>query len=142
MTYREVIRPPWWVYGTAIAMTALFFFTFAAVVGVPAALVMFVLATAFICWIIERRRLIVTVDDESLHVGAITIPRSEILDAVALNQQALRDVAGPDADGRATLVLRNLATKTGVKVDTAGDDPPYWLISSARPEALASALNR
>ena len=51
-------------------------------------------------------------------------------------------VAGPDADPRAHLVLRNLATKEGVKIDVTEGATPYWLVSSAHPEELAAALEQ
>lgn len=141
MTYREVIRPPWWVYACAIGMVALFCFTFAAVITVPAAAVLFVILSILVSVVIERRRLVLSVDDAAFHVGAIDIERSTILDAVALDEQGLRDVAGPDADGRAYMVLRNLATKEGIKLAVTSDQPPYWLISSRHPQELAESLN-
>lgn len=140
MTYHEVIRPPWWFYASAIGMVALFCFTFAAVITVPAATVLFVVLSVLVSIVIDRRRLVLSVDESVFHVGTIDIDRSTILDAVALDSEALRDVAGPDADGRATLVLRNLATKEGVKVDVNSDQPPYWLISSKHPQELAKSL--
>lgn len=140
MTYREVIRPPWWTFGVAFGLAALFCFTFAAVVGVPAATVLLVLLTAGLAWLISRRALILSVDETAVHVGEIELPRSSVLDAVALNEEALRDVAGRDADGRALLILRNLATKTGVKVELASSQWPYLLVSSRRPAEFAAAL--
>jgi hypothetical protein len=63
-----------------------------------------------------------------------------VLDALPLDEQGLRDLAGRDADGRALLVLRNLATKRGVKVDLGGQQWPYLLVSSRTPAELAAAL--
>lgn len=140
MTYREVIRPPWWVFAVVFGLAALLCFTFAAVVGVPAAIVVLVILVAGLGWLLTRRALVVSVDDATLHIGALEVPRTSVLDAVALDEQALRDVAGRDADGRALLVLRNLATKTGVKVALQSSQWPYLLISSRRPSELAAAL--
>lgn len=141
MTYREVIRPPWWTFGVVFGLVALFCFTFAAVVGGPVAVVLFVLLAAGGAWLVSRRALVLTVDDSELRVGAIRLPRSAVLDAVPLDETALRDVAGRDADSRALLILRNLATKRGVKVELTGQQWPYLLVSSARPDALAAALS-
>ncbi len=141
MSYQETIRPPWWVYAGVIAMVALFCFTFAAVITVPPAVVLFVVLSALFAWIIERRRLVLAVDDQTFHVGEVDIARTSILDAVALDAQGLREVAGPDSDGRARMVLRNLATKEGIKVDVTTQAHPYWLISSKRPRELAACLN-
>jgi hypothetical protein len=140
MTYREVIRPPWWTYAVAAGLALLFCFTFAAVVGIPVAAVLFVLVLAGLAWLISRRALTLTVDADAFRVGSLTLARSEILDVTALDEQALRDMAGRDADGRALLVLRNLSTKQGVRVDVTGPQPPYVLVSSHTPEELAAAL--
>ena len=141
MRYREVIRPPWWVYAGVVGMVALFCFTFMAVIGGPAAAVLFVILRVLTAWVIERRSLVLTVDEDRFHVRSVAIERGDILDVVALDAKGLRTVAGPDADGRATMVLRNLATKSGVKVDVSSDHPPYWLVSSKHPRELASALS-
>lgn len=140
MTYREVIRPPWWTFGVAFGLAALFCFTFAAVVGVPAASVLFLVLVAGLTWVISRRALTVSVDESAVHLDELEVPRSAVLDAVALDQQALADLAGRDADGRALLVLRNLATKTGVKIELAEQRWPYLLVSSRKPAELVAAL--
>ena len=41
MSYREVIRPPWWTYAVMAGLLALLCFTFAAVATVPVAVVLF-----------------------------------------------------------------------------------------------------
>ncbi len=140
-TYREGIRPPWWLYATAVILVLLFSFTFAAVITLPVAAVVFVLLSGVVLWVVDRRKLVLYVDETTFHVGEVDIARDDILDAVALDRQGLWEVAGPDADGRATMVLRNLATKQGVKVDLASGSSPYWLISSRKPKDLASCLN-
>lgn len=140
MTYREVIRPPWWVHAVPVGLAALLCFTFAAVVGVPAATVLFVLVAAGLVWLVTRRALVLAVDATTFHVGPLDVPREHIIDAVALDEAALHNLAGRDADGRALLVLRNLATKQGVKVDVDSQERPYLLVSSRRPSELAAAL--
>jgi hypothetical protein len=140
MTYREVIRPPWWTYLVMVGLVALFCFTFAAVVGGPVALILFVVAAAVLAWIISRRALRLTVDEGSFRIGELEVPRTAILDAVPLDEQGLRDLAGRDANGQALLVLRNLATKQGVKVDLEAQRWPYVLVSSLEPAELAAAL--
>lgn len=141
MTYREVIRPPWWLYATVVTLVALFSFTFAAVITLPFAGVVFLLLSVLMMWVVDRRKLVLDVDETTFHVGEVDIARAQILDAVALDRQGLWEVAGPDADGRATMVLRNLATKQGVKVDLASTESPYWLVSSKKPKDLAACLN-
>ncbi len=70
------------------------------------------------------------------------MPLVDIAAVTPLDEAALRDFAGRNADTRAHLVLRNLSTKTGVKIDLTSGNIPYWLVSSGRPEALAESLSR
>jgi hypothetical protein len=141
MDYSEVIRPPWWAYGVFAGLAALLCFTFAAVVTVPPALVLYVVACAAGFWLVSRRSLVITVDDEALHVGTEQISLSQVREVTPLDAQGVRSAAGAQVDTRARLVLRNLATPTGVKVDLRSGDIPYWLISSGRPEQLAASIN-
>jgi hypothetical protein len=140
MTYREVLRPPWWAYGVVVGLTALFCFTLAAVVTVPVALVVFVIGAALFSWVVNRRRLEISVDDSRLRVGSQSLARADISAVLPLRAPQMQVVAGPEADPRAHLVLRNLATKDGVRIDVTGGPEPYWLVSSAHPEELAAAL--
>ncbi|HQR80053.1 MAG TPA: DUF3093 family protein [Actinomycetota bacterium] len=141
MTYREVIRPPWWSYGALVGVSALFCFAFAAVSAI-AALLLFVFSVIGGTWLLSRRGLVVSVDGARLQVGDRQLPVSEIGEVRALDAGELRMVAGPQADPRAELMLRNLAVKEGVKVELTAGDVPYWLISSKDPTALAEALTR
>lgn len=140
MTYREVLRPPWWVYGVVIGLAALFSFTLAAVVTVPVALVVFAVVVALSAWVVSRRRLEISVDDTRLRIGTESLARQDIAHALPLRAPELRVVAGPEADMRAHLILRSLSTKDGVKIDLTQGPVPYWLVSSAHPEELAAAL--
>src|ERR671918_546374 len=54
---------------------------------------------------------------------------------------ATRRRSGVEADARAHLVLRPyVATSVEITLADPADPVPYWLVSSRRPEALASAL--
>ncbi len=142
MSYREVIRPPWWTYAVMAGLLALLCFTFAAVATVPVAVVLFGVLCVLGALILGRRRMEIVVDDELLRVGSESIALSEIGEVTALDSAGMRVVAGPAADPRANLILRNLATKQGVKVDLTTGSIPYWLVSSEHPEDLAQALSR
>lgn len=141
MEYREVIRPPWWTYGALVGISALFCFAFAAVSAI-AALLLFVFWVISGVWLLSRRGLVIRVDDSELVVGNRQLPVSEIGQVRALDAGELRTAAGPEADPRADLILRNLAAKQGVKVELVHGDVPYWLISSKDPQSLAAALTR
>jgi len=142
MRYSEVLRAPWWTYAVFAGLVGLLSFTFAAVVGVPGAVVVFVVVLGLGWWFNWRRGLHVSVDDQNLTVGTDRLPLAGIAAAIPLDEAALRNAAGPEADTRAHLVLRNLSTKTGVKIDLNEGNTPYWLVSSRRPQALAEVLTR
>ncbi len=142
MTYREVLRPPWWVYAVMVGLAALFSFTLAAVVTVPVALVVFAVIVGLLSWVVSKRGLEISVDDSGLRIGSESLSRESITDVLPLRASQMQEVAGPEADPRAHLVLRNLATKDGVKIGVTGAATPYWLVSSAHPDELAAALAR
>jgi hypothetical protein len=123
-------------------LLALLCFTFAAVATVPVAVVLFVVLLTLGSFTVGRRRMEIVVDDELLRVGAESLALSEIGEVTALDSAGMRMVAGPAADPRANLILRNLATKQGVKVELSAGSVPYWLVSSEHPEDLAQALSR
>lgn len=141
MEYRETVRAPWWFYAVLALLSALLCFTFAAAATVPVAVVLWVVIVAVGSLVIAKRVLRISVDPENLHVGKLVMPRSQIVSASPLDADQLRDVAGPDADARALLILRDASTPEGVKVDLVSTDVPYWLVSSRHPEQLAEALN-
>lgn len=142
MRYREVVRPPWWTYAVIAGLLALLCFTFAAVATVPVAVVLFVVLCALGAFVVSRRRMEIVVDDDHLRVGSESLPLSEIGEVTALDSAGMTTAAGSAADPRANLILRNLATKQGVKVDLNAGPIPYWLVSSEHPEDLAQALSR
>lgn len=84
---------------------------------------------------------VIEVDETEFTVGRAVIGREWIGAARPLDAAATRARSGVDADARAHLVLRPW-TSTCVEltlVDPA-DRVPYWLVSTRRPGALATAL--
>lgn len=84
---------------------------------------------------------VIEVDDTEVRVGRAVIGREWIGAARPLDAAATRTRSGVDADARAHLVLRPW-TSTCVELTLAdpADRVPYWLVSTRRPGALASAL--
>jgi hypothetical protein len=140
MSYREVLRPPVWTYALVAGLLALLCFTFAAVVGVPAAVAVWAALVAIGVVIVHRRTMSLEADAEGLRVGDHRLDAEQITAVTPLDEEAMRRLAGPESDPRARLVLRNLATRTGIRVDLESPSVPYWLVSSGHPEELARAL--
>jgi hypothetical protein len=84
---------------------------------------------------------VVGVWDGELHAGRAHVPVGLLEPATVLDRAALRHEHGPGLDMRAYLCVRGWVP-TGVRIGLADprDPTPYWLLSSRRPQHLASAL--
>lgn len=140
MSYREVLRPPVWTYAVVAGLLALLCFTFAAVVGVPAAVAVWVVLVAIGVVAVHRRTVLLEADAGGLRIGDDRLNARDMVAVTPLDEEAMRRLAGPESDPRARLLLRNLATRTGVRIDLESASVPYWLVSTGHPEELARAL--
>ena len=86
---------------------------------------------------------VIRVTADELRAGPAVIPRRLIRAAAPLDAEETRRARGPEADARAYVLLRSLHAGTAVLIDLADPDDPHpsWLVTSARPEALAQALS-
>ncbi|UMG92255.1 DUF3093 domain-containing protein [Nocardioides sp. TF02-7] len=84
----------------------------------------------------------IRVADGLLEAGRARIELPYLGAVEVLDRARMRDVAGPEADARAFLLLRPYV-RGGVRVMLAdpADPTPYWLLSSRNPQRLASALS-
>ncbi len=84
----------------------------------------------------------VRVADGVLHAGRAQVAAHHLGEAVALDAEQTRLLAGRDADVRAFLLLRPYL-KRAVRVELLDprDPTPYWLISTRRPAELAAAVH-
>ena len=140
--HRERLRVPvrWWVQWTV--MVGSFWLAMAA--AVPERLAWTVTAVLFLVMSVLLRfygspRIVVT--DDWLHAGRARIERRHVGAVTALDAQAMRLRAGRDANARAYLLIRPyISTGVRVAIDDPRDPTPYWLLSSRRASALATAL--
>ncbi len=140
--YGERLAVPlrWWVQGTML-VASLWLATVVALPPVAAwvvAGVALLLMTALLLGFGSAR---IRVGSGHLTAGRARIGAEHLGDAVPLDADATRRLAGPEADARAYLLLRPYL-KRAVRVDiTDPTDPaPYWLLSTRRPDELAAAL--
>jgi len=140
--YSERLGVPlrWWVQGTMLVATL----WLAVVVALPAvaawvitAIAMAVLALGL--WAYGAPR--IAVDADSFRAGRAQIAAHHIGAVTPLDAGHTRRVAGVDADARAYLLLRPyLKRAVQVEITDPADPAPYWLVSTRRPEELATAL--
>jgi hypothetical protein len=141
-SYAERLGVPlrWWVQGTMLVATL----WLAVVVAVPGPVAWVVTAIALAAlflglWSYGNAR--IRVEGETFRAGRAHIATSYVGTATALDAGETRRAAGVEADARAFLVLRPyLKRAVKVEITDPADPTPYWLVSSRRPEELASAL--
>jgi hypothetical protein len=140
MLFRERLTVPviWWVLASLFSLSVLL--AVGAYLGPTwgvgtSVATMLVAAAIFISSSIP-----INVDAHELRVGRASIEHTYIADCRALDAEETRRRAGVEADARAHLVLRPYV-KTAVEITLNDqDDPvPYWLVSSRRPQQLATA---
>lgn len=142
VTYRERLGVPfrWWVQGTMLVATL----WLALIVAVPGAVawpvtgaILLFMAGCFLSYGGAR----VEVADGELRAGRAHIAGTHLGAAEALDAEATRRVAGPEADARAYLVLRPyLKRAVKVAITDPADPAPYWLVCTRHPDQLVGAL--
>jgi hypothetical protein len=140
--YRERLSAPpsWWalalLFGVAVGW-AFYVATPAWVAGVAFAIALAVSVSV----VASYGSAMVEVSAEGFRAGRALLPWSAVGDVRSLGRDETRRAAGVDADARAYLVLRAYCGgAVRVEVDDDADPTPYWLVSTRRPEAVASVL--
>lgn len=140
--YTERLGVPlrWWAQGTMLV--ALVWLAVAVSAPAPVAWVLtavgLVVMTALLLVVGSPR---VEVVDGTFRAGRAHIAAEHLGEAVALDADQTRRVAGVDADARAYLLLRPyLKRAVKVEITDPADPAPYWLVSTRRPEDLVRAL--
>jgi Protein of unknown function (DUF3093) len=93
-------------------------------------------------WWYCRGSPVIAIGDGWLTAGRARIPVGLLGPALTLDAAAMRLARGTGLNARAYLCLRGwLAEGVQVPVLDPADPTPYWLMSSRRPGALATALS-
>jgi hypothetical protein len=83
----------------------------------------------------------IRVDRGQLTAGRARIGAEHLGEALPLDADATRRLAGPEADARAFLLLRPyLKRAVRVEITDPADPAPYWLLCTRRPDELAAAV--
>ena len=94
-------------------------------------------------WAALSTPLLIEVSEKELSVGSARIDRGFITAITPLNSREMALIRGRDANPLCWMALR-FWVSTGVKIEIADprDPTPYWLVSTKRAVALATALNQ
>lgn len=139
-TFREVLRPSWWMY-----LIAAFMIPTIILVMAPINLILGIIISIVVYLLIVIPMFAssptITVTSDQLRVGKAHIDLSYVGTVSAYSGNYAVAARGPELDARAWIFLRGWVNPV-VKVEiTDPDDPtPYWLFSSRRPEELVAAL--
>lgn len=140
--YRERLVPgplTWIVVGSFIAMLAIAYgAALGSAVGWWAGIGLGVIVGIAMWW----GSPIIVVDDRGLSVGTATLPASAIGAVHPVEPADVRSAR--DADARAFVLVRPMTARAAVAVDVhdPADPHPQWIVSSRRPQELASSVQR
>ncbi|HKC26399.1 MAG TPA: DUF3093 domain-containing protein [Jatrophihabitans sp.] len=142
VTYREVLRTPWWWYVVAVGVACIIAGEFH-ISGlrltdwipfgtlVPLSIVM--------VWWMGRAR--VEISRGELRVRGAHLPLRYVSGVIALDSRTLRRVVGREGDPAAFVSIRPwIGPGVQVWLDDEDDPTPYWVLSTRHPDGLVKAI--
>jgi hypothetical protein len=140
--YAEKLRAPWWMWPSAVGVSALL----AAEIwmgsdGLRAWMPFAVLLplSALLPWWLGRIRVAVTATE--FQVDDARLPVAVISDVVALDADGKREALGVGSHPLAFVVQRPwIKGAVQVVLDDPADPTPFWVVSTRHPVELATAL--
>lgn len=140
-TYRERLRPPWWLWAVTWFLVLTFGVAVLAMAGELPGVLAVVLLGASATYGLVRSGAWVAVEDGHLTAGPARIPVGDLGAARPLEAAQARLARGRDADPAAYHLLRPWVEAAAVFPVTDRRDPtPYWYVATRHPDALARAL--
>jgi hypothetical protein len=141
MLFRERLTVPvmWWVLAALFSLSVLIAVGsyLGAIWGVGTSVATLLVAAA----IFGSASIMISVDEEEVHVGRASIEHAYIAACRALDAEEAKRRTGIEADARAHLVLRPyIKTAVEIILEDPADPVPYWLVSTRHPQRLAAAL--
>ncbi|MDA4109772.1 DUF3093 domain-containing protein [Mycolicibacterium holsaticum] len=144
--YRERLWVPWWWWPPGLGLAALIAFEVnMGVTGVPNWLpfaVLLPVAAVALLWLGRTEvRVVSSVDDTELWVGAAHLPMSVVSRSAEVPRSAKSAALGRQLDPAAFVMHRAWVGPMVLLVLDDPDDPtPYWLVSCRHPDRVLSAL--
>ena len=139
-TYREVMRPAFWLYIAAILIIPAIILVLAPI-NMIFGIILSVVVYGVIIVLMVTKAPIIELTEESLRVGKAHISRVELGAASAYSGSHAIEQRGTKLDGRAWLMFTGWVDPV-VRIDIIdpNDPVPYWLVSTRYPEKFVAAL--
>lgn len=140
--FSERLRPSAWSWFIPLGAAAVLALAYSVALGPIGALVTFLAVFGIGAYVLVRNVAVVRVDDQVFRAGPARLPLHYAGRVRVLDEEAAARVRSSGADAQAYYLLRIGYSKRAVAVEvTDPHDPhPYWVVSTRRPEELASAI--
>jgi hypothetical protein len=140
--YRERLTPRPYVYLVVEALVVMISLAYGGPFGATVGWMVFVGVTALALWALIATSPVIEVTATHLRAGPACIERSLITSVLPLDREAFHLARGRDADPRRFSILRSWHSGSGaiVTIDDPLDPHPAWILTTARPDDLATAL--
>jgi hypothetical protein len=141
MLFRERLTVPisWWLLAGLFSVSVLI--AVGAYLGPVWGVGTSVAAVLVAAAIFGSASIVISVDEQEVHVGRASIEHAYIAGCRALDAEETPRRAGVEADARAHMVLRPyIKTAVEISLDDSDDPVPYWIVSTRHPQQLAAAL--
>lgn len=142
VTFSERLRPSNWAWLIPLSAATALALAYSVALGPVGALVTFIAVFGIGAYILLRSFATVRVDDQVFRAGAARLPLAFAGRVRVLDEDAAARVRSSGADAQAYYLLRIGYSKRAVAVEVTDqrDPHPYWVVSTRRPEELASAI--
>lgn len=142
--YDERLTVPWWGWPAGLLLGGVLAAPVHGGAGGARAVVPYVVAAVVVVAVLVRvSRGRVQIAGGVLRVPGARAPLSVVGAVRALSPEQTRRLRGPQADLRAHVAARPwLRRAVQVRIEDPDDDTPYWLVGTARPDELTTALER
>jgi hypothetical protein len=140
--YSERLYTPWWWYPIALGVAAVLAAEFriadqSLTVWIPFGIML--PGSLVIVWLMGRQR--IEVDDVELRVRDAHLPLWAVQSVLPLPTETLRKLVGRFSDPASFVSTRPwIGPGVQILLNDPDDPTPYWVVSTRRPERLATAL--
>lgn len=141
-TFVERLRPSIWAWLVPLGAAVALALAYSVALGPIGALITFAIVLALGAFVLLRTVAVVRVDDRVFRAGRARLPLEYVGRVRPLDEADAARMRSSGANAAAFYLLRVGYARTAIAVEvTDPHDPhPFWVVSTRRPEALASAI--